>query len=109
MIPGLIISGLIIAFGGYMIRFHRKESWIAGYDPATVTDPKAVAVWFGSHLLWMGITGMILALICWILPISQPYQGYPVIGYAVLITIWCIYLAVAGQKFTKEPTSTTSS
>lgn len=103
MIAGLVITGVIIAFGGYMIRFHRKESWIAGYDSEKVTDPKAVSVWFGSHLLWMGIIGLVAALVFWILPVNESYEAYPVIGYAILITVWCMYLAVAGKKFTRTP------
>lgn len=108
MVIGLIISGLIIACCGYMVRFHRKEAWIAGYDPAEVSDPKAVATWFGSHLLWMGITGLLLALICWIFPVSTSYEHYPVLGYVLVVIAWCGYLGISGRKFTKDHRSTSS-
>ena len=105
MTTGLILTGAIIAICGYLVKYRRKEHWLAGYDASKVTDPKAVANHYGGHLLAMGLVGLIPGLIFLVVEIGESWHPYVVMGYAALVMIWVIWLAVTGKHFQQGESS----
>ena len=94
------VTNAMLLVLGYLIKYQRKMSLIAGYDPERVTDERGLANWVGGGLLLIGGIGVAVGLLMVVVP--EDYMLLLVLPFGVGIVIGSIVLAVGCGKYMRR-------
>ena len=95
----VIFAGLPLLVLGYLIKYRKRVSLIAGYDPARVRDPEGLARWFGSWTLTLGGLSVLFA---GLLAAFARHTTVVVAGYVVLNVACAVLLTTGCRRYTAE-------
>jgi hypothetical protein len=90
-----IAGGVLLLVMGYQIRYKRRYSLIAGYDPRRTSRPDAIADLFGGILLIAGASLVIVGIATRVLP-TAPWgvvAATIAVGQLVAIVVGSVIIA----------------
>lgn len=98
----LIIEFIAVVFFalGYLIKYRKQTSLIAGFDRKTTADPDGLIAWIGNSLLGLGIGAAIIFVAMLILPEHALFIF--LIYTAGIIPIVAIVVALRARTFDKK-------
>ncbi|MCQ1537977.1 DUF3784 domain-containing protein [Methanocalculus taiwanensis] len=98
----LIIEFIAVVFFalGYLIKYRKQTSLIAGFDRKTTADPDGLIAWIGNSLLALAVAAAAIFLLLLLLPEYALFIFF--IYTAGIIPIAAIVVALRARTFDKK-------
>ncbi|WP_428328905.1 DUF3784 domain-containing protein [Mucilaginibacter sp.] len=93
------LTGLLIIFLSYLIKYKKQANLISGYDEDMVIDKDGYCNWFGGTLVWAGVYAIVTGVLLWLWP---AWFTWIVLSFGVCVIALVIVAIVGGRKFKKQ-------
>lgn len=94
-----LIVAILITLLGFLIKFKKQVSFVAGYDEKTCLDKDALANHVGGTLFKAGVLCAVAAITAFLIP---AYIKYATAAYIIFMGVGTIIAAAGAGKYIKR-------
>jgi len=92
---GMLLSGLLIGWLGYRIRYQQDYHLISGYRPGTASDEEGLAGLVGGVTIGLGLLTGLWGLGALVVETQLGYRG----SYLAVLLVGLVVVQVRGRRY----------
>lgn len=93
----VILTAVVLAVFGVLIRYFGRVELVAGYDPDAVTDEEELGAFVGRNTLFIAGLTAIVAIVEYLHLFDSSLAVW--VGYTILVTVLSIWTVLGAQQY----------